>query len=184
MIAHWETKARKKQAQYPIFTVESVSRRHPERASEADFVVIDSPDWVNIIPLTPEGMVIMVRQYRHGSDSITLEIPGGMVNPGEDPALAAARECSEETGFQSRQEPLLLGRNLPNPAFLNNSHSSYLWPGCTASGVQAFDEHEEIEVVQVPLAEIPARIQSGEINHSLVLTAFFYFSLHNSFENQ
>ncbi len=179
MISEWETLARMRRQDCKIFTLDAVQRRHPIRGDESEFAVINSPAWVNIIPITRAGEVLLIRQYRHGSDSITLEIPGGLVNEGEDPAIAAQRECREETGYASGQDAILLGSHLPNPAFLNNTCYAYLWRDCMPVGAQRFDEHEEIEVLAVPMAQVDDLIKRGEIRHSLVLTAFFFYMLQN-----
>ncbi len=163
-----------------IFTVEAVRRSAQKRNGEPSsgtFYVLDSPSWVNIIPLTASGNVILIRQYRHGIDDFTLEVPGGLVEQGEDPRVAAERECVEETGFVGEGTAILLGENQPNPAFLTNTCYSYLWWNCRLQTAQNVDEHEDIEVVEVPLDQIPTLIQTGVIQHALVLTAFLFLLL-------
>lgn len=97
----------------------------PEKQRNGDFIVLDSYQWVNIIPITAQREVILVEQYRHGSDSIELEIPAGLIEPGEAPINAAMRELKEETGYVSNEECIALGRSAPNPAFLNNYWPSF-----------------------------------------------------------
>lgn len=177
MISLWETLDSTLLADLKIFTAKAVRRKHPKRDAIGTFYVLDSEEWVNIIPLTPDKHVVMIRQYRHGTGAITLEVPGGLVERGEDPCAAGMRECREETGYSAPELALLLGINEPNPAFMNNQCHSYLWQNCTLTQAQTFDEFEDIEVELVPLAAIPGLIADGTIKHSLTLTAFFYYTL-------
>lgn len=148
---------------------------------ESDFIVLDSAEWVNIIPVTKDNKVVLIEQYRHGIDGITLEVPGGLVENNEDPLTAAERECAEETGFVGSGKAILLGETLPNPAFLNNKCHSYIWFDCAKLKSQSLDRHEDIEVVEVPFDGIKEYIQSGKINHSLVLNAFFFYYMRYGF---
>jgi 8-oxo-dGTP pyrophosphatase MutT (NUDIX family) len=145
-----------------------------DERSEASFYVVDAPEWINVIPLTPEREVVMIRQFRYGTDRATLEIPGGMVDPGEDPAAAAPRELREETGCEAERVSFL-GAVEPNPAIQNNRCHSFLAEGVRPVGTPQPDAHESFEVVRVPLDEIPARIADGTITHSLVVAAFYLF---------
>lgn len=180
MISPWETLDRTTVAELKIFTAELVRRKHPKTHAIGTFTVLDSAEWVNIIPITPENNVVMIRQYRHGTDSITLEVPGGLVEHGEHPAEAGMRECREETGYAASETALFLGATEPNPAFMNNCCHSYLWQNCLLQHSQAFDQFEDIEVELVPLAAIPDLIRQGTIRHSLTLAAFFFYHLHSN----
>lgn len=177
MIEHWQTLSSKTVAECRIFSVEMIEKRHPARDSAGEFARIQTSDWVNIIPLTDAGTVILVRQYRHGIEDISLEIPGGIIDEGEDPRVAAQRECEEETGYSGQGHAELIGINDPNPALQGNRCYSYVWRGCRAATTQHLDEHEDIEVVEVPLGDIPALIHDGKIRHSLVLAAFLFHFL-------
>ncbi|HPO61983.1 MAG TPA: NUDIX hydrolase [Candidatus Kapabacteria bacterium] len=152
-------------------------RKHPEQEKEGNFIVLKSPRWVNIIPITKNKEVVLIKQYRHGIDAVTLEVPGGLVQDDDTTQAGAERECLEETGFGSSDPSVWLGENLPNPAFLNNTCNSYVWSDCELIQKQKFDTHEDIEVLLVPLSEIKQYILDAKITHSLVLTAFFYFQL-------
>ncbi len=160
-----------------IFTIRRDRSRFSRDAAEHDFHVLESTDWVNIIPITPAREVVFVRQFRHGIRDCTLEIPGGMVDA-EDPSplVAARREMIEESGYDSdRVEPL--GRIHPNPAIQSNTcHSFVAWDAELRHGTQ-FDTTEETEVVVVPLDRIPDLIRAGEITHALVVVAFHWLSL-------
>jgi len=177
MIKKWETLSEREVDNFKIFNLSWIKRRHPDSKKESEFVVLKSPQWVNIIPITIDGNVVLIEQYRHGSDEITLEVPGGLVEKGEDSRLAAERECLEETGFAGRDSAILLGENIPNPAFLTNTCNSFVWFGCEQVAKQKLDRHEDIRVIEAPLSEIKNMILKGQIKHSLVLTAFFFYFL-------
>lgn len=169
----WETVEREAVADYGIFMLYRVRRRHPQRQQTGEFVVLEAPPWVNIVPVTEDDHVVLIEQYRHGIDTITVEIPGGMVAPGEDPRTAAERECREETGYASDVPAQLVRINYPNPAFLTNVCYTYLWRGCRRIAEPSWDRHEEIALRLVPLSELPQLLRTGVIRHSLVLVALF-----------
>ncbi|MEA2624079.1 MAG: ADP-ribose pyrophosphatase [Candidatus Binatota bacterium] len=155
-----------------LFSIRERRARSPRTGELHDFWVIESCDWVNVIPITPDGDVVMVRQYRHGISESTLEVPGGMVDPeDESPLEAARRELQEETGYAS-DEVTPLGWIHPNPATQNNRCYTFLARGAERRYDVRFEGTEETEVVLVPLAEIPELIQNGRISHALVVVAF------------
>jgi ADP-ribose pyrophosphatase len=129
-----------------------------------------------VIPLTDDGRVVLVRQYRFGTEDFTLEIPGGMCDSDESPLRAAAREMREETGFEARQI-VPLGFVHPNPAIQTNRCHSYLARGARRVQDPTPDPFEQIEVDSVPLAEIGRLVREGAITHALVVTAFHLLSL-------
>ena len=137
---------------------------------EHQFLKLDCPDWVNIIAVTNERQMVLVEQYRHGTDEMTVEIPGGAVDPGESPETSAARELEEETGYRA-SELIEIGRVEPNPAFLSNRCWTYLAIGCRNDGTVNLDPSEEIAVVLAPLDDFGRLIDNGTITHSLVIAA-------------
>ncbi len=138
--------------------------------------MLQAPDWVNVIPLLDDGRVLFVRQWRFGLAAPTLEIPGGMVDPGETPATAAARELLEETGYRAGSIELI-GEVHPNPAFLSNRCITYVARDLVRVGEPLGDGEEELIVETAPLADVPEMVASGVITHSLVISAFFHLGL-------
>lgn len=147
--------------------------RSPRTGVARRISVIDTFEWVNVVALTPEEDVLLVRQFRHGTGELSLEIPGGIIDPGEDPAHAAVRELREETGYTGRP-PIHLGVVDPNPAILSNRCRTYLIEGCEKTGALELDPGEDLEVVTMPLAEISDAVQDGRITHALVVCAFWW----------
>lgn len=176
-IKKWLTIDKKFIGNFRIFELFEIERKHPGREKSGKFVVLDSPRWVNIIPVTKDNKVVFIEQYRHGIDDITLEVPGGLVESAEEPVMAAARECTEETGYVGEGMPVLIGENIPNPAFLTNKCWSYAWFGCEKTKEQKLDGHEDIRVMEIPFDDVKSMIMKGDIQHSLVLTAFFFYFL-------
>ena len=145
---------------------------------ESTFFVVENPDWVNIIALTRDKQVVLIKQFRHGAEEIILEIPGGMIDEGEDVETAARRELVEETGY-SATDFVYLGKSRPNPALQNNWIYHYLASDCEKTGETAFDEHESVTTKLVPLSEIENLIKSEQITHALAVAGFYYLDLHN-----
>ena len=158
-----------------VFDLDRV-RFEPPEGPARDFWVVDAPDWINVIPLTEERRVVMVRQYRFGIEGFTLEIPGGMCDRGETPEAAARRELREETGFEAR-DLVPLGWVHPNPAVQTNRCHTFLALGARPAGPQQPDEDESLEVSTVPLLDVPGLIRDGSITHALVVVAFHLLSL-------
>ena len=135
-----------------------------------DIFVFSCPDWCNVVAETPAGEIVFVWQYRFGTDSVSLEIPGGVIDRGEEPIAAARRELREETGFDAESIELLSVVE-PNPALQDNRCFTYLARGARLVGPTQFDDLEDLEVVLVPRNELPALLDSGQITHALVVSA-------------
>jgi len=140
--------------------------------TEFDYEVQEYPDWVNAVVLTPEYDIVLVFQYRHGIGDFSLEIPGGMAEPGEESVLGIIREVAEETGYRSPELPIFLGQFHPNPATSNNWVRSYLFLDAILSEGQHLDATEEIEIRLLPLKSYDELIHRGEAPQ--MFSAFAY----------
>jgi 8-oxo-dGTP pyrophosphatase MutT (NUDIX family) len=173
-IKAWTQVATKTLLDLRILKVEEVTAVSPKTGRAHPFYVFDSVDWVNVLPITAAQEVVFVRQYRHGSGTISLEIPGGMVDPGEAPEIAAARECLEESGFEATNLKSL-GTLAPNPAVFNNFLHTFVAENVTPIRAIQNTATEETEVVLVPVSELKDRLRSGEINHALVAATIWRY---------
>ncbi len=180
MIKDWDLIDSKVDRDYRVFRINVETSVSPRTKKAGRFYVIDTNDWVNIIPITEDEQVVMIQQYRHGSKNITLEIPGGLVDD-ESPENAALRELLEETGYQG-DSVTYLGATNPNPAIFNNLCHTFLVRNVKKVSETNLDDNEDIEVTLKPIEEIPSLIADGSINHALVIIAFhFYFSRQSQF---
>ena len=137
---------------------------------------IDHRPCIAVVPVNPEGNVVLIRQFRHGIRDVVLEIPGGMIDGDEPPEAAAARELREETGYVA-QRIRPLARVLPNPAVQNNYLYLFAAEGCRNTGHAEPDAFECIDVVERPMDDIPSLICRGEICHAMVIAAFAFMGL-------
>jgi len=162
-----------------IFTLSSHKSVNSEGTS-GTFYKLHVPDWINVLAVTEDDQVVLVKQYRHGTDEITLEIPGGAVDKEDtNPQHAAERELLEETGFQSNKWTHL-GTVSVNPAIMNNYCHLYLAEKCQKVAKQNLDQMEEIEVLTISLTEFFEMIEREEIDHSLIISAVGRYLLRNS----
>ncbi|HQQ00568.1 MAG TPA: NUDIX hydrolase [bacterium] len=173
----WRKIGERHLADYGIFSIRRVESESPRTGKTIPFQILECGLWTNVFPVTPNHEVVMIRQYRHGTEKITLEIPGGLVERGESPAHAARREMVEETGYDS-ETIVPLGYVEPNPAFISNSCHTFLAPGAASVGRQSLDHGEDIEVVTVPMDRLGTLVADGTITHSLVVAAIYLLELH------
>ncbi|MBN2506456.1 MAG: NUDIX hydrolase [Verrucomicrobia bacterium] len=177
MIRSWTTVASAPQADYGVFRVRVERRRSPRTGAEHGFVVLDCADWVNVVAVTPARELVMIEQFRHGTETVELEIPGGVVDPKDaSPVAAGLRELREETGYEG-EGARVLGRIAPNPAIMGNRCSTVLVERCVLRHPLQFDHSEDLVTRLVPVAEVPGLIATGRIQHALVVVALCLFDL-------
>jgi len=174
MVDYWKTLDSKDILKNKIFNLKEETVLSPEN-KKFPVWVMDAPTWINIIPITSDNEVIMIKQYRFGSKEITLEIPGGMSEKGEDPKSAVIREMQEETGYTSNQVKEI-GSVSPNPALMGNQVITYLALDVEKTSEQNLDTMEDIEVVKVKLDEVNKLIMNKTIDHALVICAFYFYN--------
>jgi len=175
----WETVASEPVADCRVFKVRRDISKRERDGETSDFYVIDSPDWVNIIPLTSNFEVLMIEQYRSGTRSMVLELPGGMVDGEEGPERAAVRELAEETGYTSNSW-IKIGISHPNPAIQTNAVHFYLALDCEKTAEPEFDPNESILTRNVSVDDVDQLIASGKITHALIVAAFHYYQIYRA----
>jgi ADP-ribose pyrophosphatase len=173
----WQKLREEPHAATRIFSVVRAMFRHPRRAKEQDFFVINAPDWVNVVALTPDGQLVLVRQFRYGINEFSLEIPGGVIDAGEDPVAAGLRELREESGYVGRNARLL-GSIHPNPAMQSNRCHLVLVEEARREAELEWDPDEELEILTKPVDDVFALVAAGGITHALVLDALLLFQPH------
>jgi 8-oxo-dGTP pyrophosphatase MutT (NUDIX family) len=175
--AAWLTLAQNEVADCRVFRVFRRRLRHASDGREGDFFIIEAPDWVQVLALTPRQELVLVRQWRFGVEKLSWEPPGGVIESGEDPVVAGQRELLEETGHAG-QNARALGQASPNPALQNNQTHFVLVDNCVVHAPLDWDPHEELQIGIFPLAEVEQMIRRGEIFHSLALNALQFLFLH------
>ncbi|ATC63614.1 NUDIX hydrolase [Nibricoccus aquaticus] len=172
---HWEKLSESPIASTRIFDLGSIRYRHPVRKTERDFYVINSRDWVNVIALTTDHHLVLVNQFRYGINQLSWEVPGGVIDAGEDPIAAGLRELREETGFIGGNARLLASIH-PNPAIINNRCHLVFVENCTRQSALDWDPDEELQIATMPVDEVFEKALTGLITHSLALNALFFFA--------
>lgn len=176
-VGNWQVDWDKAVAETRVFTLRKLFATSPSDPSKrGDFVYLDAPDWVNVIALTADNEVVLIEQFRHGIAEVTLEVPGGSVDPGEEPLPAGLRELREETGYEGENAEVI-GTVAPNPAIINNRCHTVLVRDVKPLHDAELEGFEEIHTRLAPLDEVPGLIGSGAITHSLVIAAFYHLHL-------
>jgi 8-oxo-dGTP pyrophosphatase MutT (NUDIX family) len=172
----WTPIERERIAECRVFDVHRLSSRSPRTGEPHTFFQISAPEWVNVVPITTDDEVVMIRQFRQGAAELTLETPGGMVDPGEAPIEAGARELLEETGYCG--EGLIpLGSVNPNPALFDNRLHVFAALRCERVAEIQNGTTEETHVELVPRSQLPALVAKGAVDHALVVAALALFQL-------
>lgn len=177
MIKPWKKVGSSASGDFRIFKVRTDRLISPRTGAEHDFFVIDCANWVNVIAVTPARELITIQQYRHGSQTVELEIPGGMIDSHDaSPVEAGVRELREETGYGGRNARII-GQVFPNPAIMSNVCYTVLVEDCELRHDLQWDQGEDLVTVLTPLKALPELVAQGRIKHSLVVAALFHFQL-------
>lgn len=180
MIKPWKTISSELIGDFRVFQLRSELKQSPRTGKDFNFYVIDSVNWVNVVPVTPDNQLVMVEQYRHGSKTVELEIPGGMMDPEDtSPILAGLRELREETGYEGDGAEVI-GQVWPNPAIMSNVCYTVLAKNCQLKHAIELDHSEDVVTRLVPVSEIENLVHSQKIKHCIVVAALFHFLLWNS----
>lgn len=185
----WDTTSRTRSFDTVIFGLNTVHRKSRD-GREGDFVEIDTRDGVNIIPyfIGTDGVArfVMERQFRHGSESITLEFPAGLIERGEAPVKAAARELLEETGIRAASLKQL-GAISQNAAYINNTIYYFLAETLTQEvGLEdrQLDAFEQIDVISVPVDTVLEKLGTGEYDNAIAVLGGYFFQREMALRNK
>lgn len=173
MLSQWELNSNKRVFSCPPFNIVAKEYRNPKRNQEFTAYVIDAPRWANVIAMTEDKEIVLIRQYRFGTDKFEMEIPGGVIETGEDPLEGIKRELEEETGFTANDWKLI-GTVDANPAIQNNRCFTFLAQEIKADGTINFDPEEEIEYELAPLSKVREYISGGIITNTFIIAAFYW----------
>lgn len=175
-ILPWERTGSVAVADYRIFRVRRDEVVSPRTGRTFDRHILEFPDWVNVVPVTRDGLLILVEQYRHGTGEVTLEFPAGIVDPGEDPRAAGLRELEEETGYRAASCEVL-GVVDANPAIQDNRVHVILATDCEPVGALRLDPGEDIGVRLATHEEVRRWVAEGRIRHAIAVLTWCLYAL-------
>ncbi len=177
MIKPWTKTRTTPLGNFRVFTVRADQKISPRTNQPHDFFVIDCVNWVNVIAVTPDRQLVMIEQFRHGSNTVELEIPGGTMDVTDGSAVATAiRELREETGYEG-ENARVIGEIFPNPAIMSNTCYTVLVENCRLRHPVEMDSGEDLVTRLVPVSQAPDLVAQGKIRHSLVVVGLYYFEL-------
>lgn len=170
-MSKWKILESKVLTKLGLFKVRQDKCELPDGRVMPRYYVVEFPDWVHIIPITEDGKMVLVDQYRHAAEDKFLELPGGTTEPhnGESNGEGALRELEEETGYSGELKHI--GSHYPNPALQQNKVQVYLAKECKKTKSQNLDPYEDLEVVLLPVKEVFRKAEAGEIGHGLMLAS-------------
>lgn len=173
-LAPWPILGEEKILETPVFTVNRQLCRSPKDGEDKNFVVLAVPDWVQVLAVTDDQKILLVRQFRLGSRQFSLELPGGVVEANQTPLDAAKRELSEETGYTAAKWTRLASFR-PNPAIQNNTAHLFLAEGVRLTGPTDFDENEDLDLTAVTLNELRDLVLNGTIDHAIMVAGILLY---------
>lgn len=177
MLQPWKTLSSRKVGDFKVFSMRADLKVSPRTGEQYEFFILESVDWVNVIATTANKELVMLEQYRHGSGTLELEIPGGMMDPHENcPVESGVRELREETGYEGTNARQI-GKIFANPAILTNTCYTVLVENCECRHAVTLDSGEDCATKLVPISEIPDLMRQGRIGHSLVAVALYHYHL-------
>jgi 8-oxo-dGTP pyrophosphatase MutT (NUDIX family) len=180
MIRRWPLLRSESRGDYRVFTLRRDWKTSPRTGQAMEFHVLECPNWVNVIALTPDRQLVLVEQYRHGTDSVDLEIPGGVMDASDaSPVETGVRELREETGYEG-DNARIIGRVASNPAILNNTCYTVLVENCVLRHGIELDGGEDLATHVLPAAALPGLMAEGRFHHSLMIAALYQFQLWQS----
>lgn len=176
-IQPWSKSGSKALGNFRIFSLHAETKTSPRTGQAHDFFIINSTDWVNVIALTADAQFVVVEQFRHGTNTVELEIPGGVMDPEDiSPEATAIRELREETGYEG-ENATVIGRVFPNPAIMTNTCFTVLIDNCQLRHTPALDSAEDVHAHLASVGEMARLVASGGIRHALVVAAIYHFEL-------
>ena len=177
MIEPWKILDTRVGGDFRIFNITIDRKANPRNGHEQDFYVINEPNWVNVVATTREGQMILVEQYRHGSGSVELEIPGGVMDASDtSPVEAAVRELREETGYEGK-DARVIGLVYSNPAIMVNTTFTVLVEDCELKHEVELDAGEDLVTHLMSVDEVRRLTAGGRFGHSLVVAALYHYEL-------
>jgi len=173
-VQEWERLSTRYVAEYEMFKVREDRSRSPVDAQEQTFHMADSPGGVTVLALTDDGRLVMVEQFRHGRRRVTLELPSGVVDDGEEPAKAAARELREETGYEG-DDPQVIGRIDLNPSWQHTLVHVAVVRNARRGGDKDLDDTEDTRVRLVTPDDLRRRIVDGQVETGTTIAALAFW---------
>jgi len=177
MVKPWPTVQSTVLGDFRIFRAREERRISPRTGQPHDFYVLDCPDWVNVVALTDDGQAVLVEQFRHGTNGVELEVPGGVMDAQDpSPVATGVRELREETGYEG-EGARVIGSISPNPFFMTNRGYTVLVERCRLCHALELDHSEDVTTRLVPVAELANLVATGRIRHALAAVALYHFEL-------
>ncbi len=182
-MSHWKSLRKDPSIDLKLFDASFEYLINPRNNKEVKIVRLSGPDACNVITIMEDGRFLFVRQFRFGTNEYTLEVPGGLMEEGEDQLLSAKRELVEETGYTAPRWKFI--SSVPsNPVYLDCYVHHWIAEGANLTDPTKMDDAEDLEIVLLTAEEIIPAIQSGRINHPHTISALMaYFLMDQNFRH-